>query len=214
MMDKHIIYYELRAALRSGQCPICHLVTLSSERRLRFLFQECVNDPDVRTDLRLSLGFCGRHAAEAAQLGNPLGIAILYNDMVSRAIERVRALASGRRVQKLVSCPQCVAEQRDEMRYIRALAHDLQDEPLQAEYSAAHGLCFTHLEAVLAQASSEIARFLLAQEEARLSALSQALQEFIRKNDYQFAHEPLGSERDSWRHALEKLTGCVLGQPR
>lgn len=209
-MDKHMVYHELRSALRSGQCPICHLVTVSSERRLRFLFHECVNDPDVRTDLRLSLGFCSHHAAEAARLGNSLGIAILYNDMVARARERVRALASGRRVLALAPCPLCATEQKDEARYIRALANDLQDEPLQAEYGTAHGLCFSHLEAVMAQASGEVVSFLQAQEEARLNTLVHELQEFIRKSDYSFSHELMDVERDSWRRALEKIAGCLL----
>jgi hypothetical protein len=190
------------------------LIAVSTERRLRFLFHEGLNDPDLRKDLRSSLGFCGRHAAEAARIGHPLGIALLYNDVLARAKERVGALASGRRVSALAPCPQCIAEQKDEEHYIRALATDLQEESMQVDYERAYGLCFSHLEAVIAQASEEVSSFLGAQEDTRLSDLIHDLQEFIRKSDYRFSREPMGAEGNSWRRALEKVAGSLMGSQR
>ncbi|MHB1652561.1 MAG: DUF6062 family protein [Desulfitobacteriaceae bacterium] len=36
----------------------------------------------------------------------------------------------------------------------------------------------------------------------RLTELRAELQEFIRKQDYRYSHEPLGKEKDAWKHAM------------
>jgi hypothetical protein len=95
----------------------------------------------------------------------------------------------------------------DEARYVRALAHDLHDPQMQATYGRAQGLCVPHLEAVLRQASPQVAAFLCEQEEERLRDLAQELEAFARKFDHNHRHEPMGQERDSWRRALLKVAG-------
>lgn len=43
----------------------------------------------------------------------------------------------------------------------------------------------------------------------RLEGVQGELAEFIRKNDYRYANEPSGGERDSWLRALRALGGEV-----
>ncbi len=70
------------------------------------------------------------------------------------------------------------------------------------------GLCLPHLRLAL-QASGPAAGYqaLLAAQREAWSALMAELDEFIRKNDYRFQHEPMGDERDSWLRALDALLG-------
>ena len=208
VVDKHIVYYELRTALKTGSCAICDLVVRASERRLRFLFHECINDPGVRSELRASLGFCPRHASVIVHLGNALGIAILYHDMVNQA--RIRLSYTNTRAPLRAVCPECASEMEDERRYTRALASDLRDAEMQGAYAAGAGLCVGHLEEVVAQSGSEVLVFLRAQEEAKLGRLEWELGEFIRKTDYNYSHEPMEDERNSWLRALAKVAGCAL----
>jgi hypothetical protein len=200
VVNRHLLYHALREALLSGQCPVCRLVAAGAEQRLRHLFHESVNDPLVRETLRGSLGYCVRHAEMAASLGDVCGVAILYRDILSAG--------SGTRLRSPSSCPECLAEQADEQRCLHALAHDLRDPDMQAAYRQSNGLCIPHLEPLLALTASEVAAFLISQEEARLAALVDELDEFIRKYDYRFAHEPADAERDSWRRALQKVAGA------
>ncbi|MBN1920116.1 MAG: hypothetical protein JW892_02630, partial [Anaerolineae bacterium] len=70
------------------------------------------------------------------------------------------------------------------------------------------GLCLPHLRLTL-QASGPAAgyRALLTAQREAWSALMAELDEFIRKNDYRFQHEPMGDERDAWLRALDALVG-------
>jgi hypothetical protein len=206
-VNRHILYHELREAFAPGYCPLCYLVAVGTERHLRFLFHESVNDPGIREELRASLGYCARHTSDAARFGNALGVSILYHDLTTQAIRRLRAQASRRQAPSRAPCPLCRDEQQDAVRYAGALADALREGEMKTLYGRSYGLCVPHLEVVLSQASHEVAAFLCAQEDARLSLLAQELGEFIRKSDYRFAGEPAGQERDAWRRALEKIAG-------
>jgi len=45
----------------------------------------------------------------------------------------------------------------------------------------------------------------------KLESLHRELAEFIRKNDYRFKDEGFGTESDSWKRAVHKLTGDRFG---
>lgn len=48
---------------------------------------------------------------------------------------------------------------------------------------------------------------LLAAQREAWAALMTEVDEFIRKNDYRFQHEPRGDEHDAWLRALDALVG-------
>ncbi len=204
-VDKHMVYYDLRAALQDGTCSVCDLVAQATARRLRFLFHECITDPGVRMELRASLGFCPRHASAAVQQGHALGIAMIYQDVVNQA--RSRLSTSNAKSPARSSCPECVSEREDETRYVRALANDLIDAEMQAAYAAGPGLCLRHLDMALAQSRAQVRAFLCMQEETKLGRLAWELGEFIRKSDFNHSHESMADERDSWLRALTKIAG-------
>ena len=60
---KHTPYFELVEAQEQAGCPICRLVYKATDRYLDSILYEAVLDPDVRSKLKESYGFCREHVA-------------------------------------------------------------------------------------------------------------------------------------------------------
>ena len=102
-------------------CPICRLRRDSSERYLRALLWEGVNDIGFRERLSAGRGFCRRHAhetlaADRAQSGGSVGTAILLGSMARGRLGELKRLPTNRtrRAREAVrmasqppSCPIC-----------------------------------------------------------------------------------------------------------
>ena len=82
------------------------------------------------------------------------------------------------------------------------------DEPQYKElYKRSHGLCLEHLLQAIEIGPPEVVKELLEDQAERLTALEWELNEFIRKHNYIYAHEPKGEEQTSWIRAMERLVG-------
>jgi len=83
--------FNLIEACREPGCPVCRLEQRSVQRYLENQFYENVNNPDFRDHLRRSLGFCKEHAwlAANAHLGDALGFALIYRDVIRNTMERL-----------------------------------------------------------------------------------------------------------------------------
>lgn len=207
-------FHDLLEACGRTGCPLCRLEGRSVERYIDSLFYESVSDIKTRNQLRASLGFCRDHARLALdrRLGDALGFAILYHDSINnllRGLDRDSAIAA------LTPQKEClVCRHRDETRrlLLRTLVTGLGDPGLADAFRASDGLCVPHLRDAFREAREPAARdLLLTLHRAKLETLRGELAEFIRKNDYRFAHEGFGAEGDSWRRAVEKLTGNRFG---
>jgi hypothetical protein len=82
-------------------CPLCRLRRDSSERYLRALLWEGVNDIGLRERLSAGRGFCRRHAhevlaADRAQSGGSVGAAILLGAMARGRLVELRRLPTNR----------------------------------------------------------------------------------------------------------------------
>jgi hypothetical protein len=53
-----------------------------------------------------------------------------------------------------------------------------------------------------------VGEVLIAVTRDQITTIRTGLKEFIRKNDHRFQHEPVGNERDSWKHAISFLVGA------
>ncbi len=196
----HMTYHELKEALALGGCALCRLSARAVERYLRGLLHEFVNDAGVRERLRASGGFCPRHSWRLQRLGDPLGISILWRDLL-----RLPLTASGRRGSS--ACPACEVAEEAEKRYLEVLFEHLGAGGLREEYETSDGLCLPHLAEALPRSRGEARRFLLEAESRKLSGLAAELDEIVRKNDYRFREEPWGDEKDAWIRATRKLAG-------
>jgi hypothetical protein len=206
------------------------------ERYIGNLFYESVNDVKIREHLRGSLGLCREPAQLTVdkKLGNSLGFAIIYQDVITnilRGLEKdATPPASARRlssflkqvpeqvsaaVQRVVyaltphkHCPVCQQQEKTVHIIIVALVNSLNDPETAKAFQASDGLCIPHLkkafESVRDPATYDL---LLSMHREKLEGLLAELAEYIRKSDYRFQHEGFGAEGDSWRRAVNRLTG-------
>jgi len=107
------------------------------------------------------------------------------------------------------SCPVCASQQQSERYALWVLSQHLGVEgSFRALYKQSTGLCMPHFRAALAAAQNEpVVRFLVEVQLETLTRLGGELSEYLRKHDYQFAHEPYGSEADAFIRATEILVG-------
>src|SRR5712692_5161230 len=94
---KFIGFFRLIDACSGPGCPVCGCVLADSRQYLEGLLYEQVNDPEIRSRLRASWGFCNWHAVMLREATNPaFGSAIIYEDMFRMVIRRFERL-TGRR---------------------------------------------------------------------------------------------------------------------
>jgi hypothetical protein len=128
-----------------------------------------------------------------SQESPPLPAAIVTQDLLSSYLEDGAPP---------LDCPACAVEEVAEGRYLAALER-LDRRHLQTALRRGPGfLCIRHLQRLHDGPARELLR-------ERLHALLAELEEFRRKQDYRFADEAPGSERDSWLRAVRALGGDV-----
>jgi hypothetical protein len=191
-------------------CPVCRLADRSVGRAIKSLFAEYVNDVRVRAALRDSRGFCPRHCELIAELGDPLGTALICLQLSDDARESWKLAPRHARPKSLLRrwrtpCPACTAYTDAETRYCGALAAGMDQQDVWNALESSAGLCVRHVESAALAAGPELGARLRAQEEARLQRLEAELEQIVRKNDYRYREEPWGAERDAWLRALWKL---------
>jgi hypothetical protein len=222
MADQDTLYFELRDALGVGGCPLCRLGRRAVIRYIDTLNYEGINDPGLRRALRNAHGLCQHHAWQWTHLrGSPLGVAIVYQNLVKDLIEILEIPASaaprGRgnrrqtatRLAASARCPACRTEDEAIERYSLTLLAHLDQPELAGAYAQAGGLCLPHLRTVLAQADDTQARTVQAWQLAIYRGLYGELAEFVRKHDHRFSQEPFGAEKDSWTRAVAALAGAA-----
>jgi hypothetical protein len=176
--------------------------------------------------------------AEASEYGDGLSTATLYDwllDDLLRVMNQEEAAAgpsgwrallhrdgerlpAGRRLADRLAptgpCYACVHLEE----YEAAAAWSLQrlvsptrgEADFRAKFEAAAPLCLPHFRGVLREAQDDGALAYLVQVQRRkLHALSRELKEYLRKFNYQHAHEPKGPEQDSWRRTVRAFVGQI-----
>jgi hypothetical protein len=230
------ITYNLLEACREPGCPVCRLEQQSVERYLDSHFYESVNSPAWRERLRLSLGFCHEHAwlGVNQRLGDALGFAILYHDVVSTVLSRLNEDAkpggSSRRwtsrlrqipeqarlvAEKMLSaltarkrCPVCEARDETTAMLLSTLVEALAAAEMTEALRASDGLCLPHLQQAFERSRDRaVCEQLFAIQREKLDRLQEELAEFIRKNDYQQIGTGFGDEGDAWLRAIAMVTG-------
>ncbi|MGQ9694025.1 MAG: DUF6062 family protein [Thermodesulfobacteriota bacterium] len=234
--SKYLSFFKLLEALKEPGCPVCTLVDRDSFRYLDALLYERVNDVRTRQELRKSLGFCNWHAWKTLEVNNcALGLAIIYGDILGilkknlqMKLKRIRnlnpfpaelsfwsKLFPGRELksrkineEKIERCPACRRAQIFEKYYLEILLDYINEQEFEEKFSKSAGICFQHLqEAIENFPQHKNWPLLLKRQIEKLEGLQKELAEFVRKKDFQYAHEPRGSESDSWKRALEAVVG-------
>jgi len=224
---------ELREAFHGPGCAFCRLLDKHADKFVDSILWEMVNDPGTRIELNQARGYCNQHAWLLVRGGAALGTAILMNDVVKTLLkvadERQLEGKSRRSLQRLLErnhqaatrlaaelspqtpCPVCANSSALEKYYATTLlAHMDGRDSLAEAYQASDGLCLPHFRYTLIAASP--ANDLAPLVEAQIvvwQRLHGELEEFIRKSDFRFRDETSGVEKDSWRRALEAVSGAA-----
>jgi hypothetical protein len=233
-MPRPPIYHDLITACAQPGCPVCNLVQQAVSNHIRTLLaSESLIDPKIREELRYAQGFCAQHTwlMLDERLGDALGVSILYQDILNHASKRIQAaqaapglfeglrrritrLFSGRSpaAQQLLSpeqpCPACKMCDSTTHLVVGVLVDALDEPALVQALSSSGGLCLPHMDQALQAAAMPRAyQALQSICQARIESLRAELGEFIRKSDYRFSKEPVGSEGNAWKRAANLTAG-------
>lgn len=218
---------DLLAAMKHPACPLCVLVERAERKAVATLLYEQVGDRRSRDVLRASRGACVRHTAMLAEGRSALGVAIVSRDVLRTLTAELEALGGevpslgwlkerlgvgggaqlAARIEPQAGCPLCAAREQIEGPLVAGLLHNLADPAFADSFSRSAGLCRLHLVRALRAADADGARALAARQAAIWRQLEAELDEFIRKHDYRFRAEAFEAERDSWRRALQQISG-------
>lgn len=229
---KWISFYRLRDALAAPGCAICRLVMDSSHHYLSGIFHEYVNDPNTRSWLQAANGFCNWHAWLAVRMPDTeSGLGIIYETILDAIINRFadrrqalleghstngifeKFLHSGREgiaglLESTGECNVCLHVAQVELSYLNELLAWFDDEEMRAAFDQSFGVCLPHTDLLIESHSQHenLPPFIKAQQQ-KCEALREALREFLRKLEYEFADESKGEEQDSWRRVVELCVG-------
>jgi len=205
--EKHLDYYKLLEAFQQDGCPVCLRLSKVVLDYLDMLLYENVNDPDLRQRLRLSLGFCQRHAENLKEFGDGLGIAIIYEDLLRMV--KSKMARSYLPLTPKEKCPICALVEKQEVNILNTFVNFLPDEEFRQSFEQTSGLCLPHLSRVFIKIKDEDARkFLITFHLEKLEILNNHLSEFIRKHDYRFKDEKMTKEESvSWQKVLHLFAG-------
>lgn len=234
-----LVEAELKRALAAPGCPLCRLGEEAAHRYLRFVLHESVNDPATRDRLAAAWGFCRRHAwhflrLEWATMRDGLSTANIAEGLVKAAEEILdaylrdpsvggrRKRAERARVEKLLraltaagECPACMLQVQHEAYALMVLLRVLEEEGWRERVARSDGLCLFHLRRTLVAGEvPDRIRWIVEDHRRRLQGLLADLEEYIRKHDYRFSHEPYGPERDAVVRATAALAGSWFDLPR
>lgn len=216
---------ELREAMATPGCPICRLSVRAERAFIDSLNYERVLDLKTRDALKASRGLCDHHSRVWQNVqGAALGVAIVYRVSVLDLLRdtepdqlrsgslfrrRGHAAMTAERLESTASCPACTIGEEAAGRFGELLLRDIRDPEVQSLLSACGGLCLPHLRQILGLKGAErVYDTLLHTQRKAWTQLMGELDEFIRKNDYRFADEPMTSEEGtSWTRALDALVG-------
>lgn len=231
---RDILLQELIDALKHPGCVLCQLAQHKSQRYIETLLDTAVIDVDQRNDWRHAKGFCAWHAHIALTWPqSSSSLAILYEDILrhemaqvapltrSEPISRWRFGRSPRALRQRAKhwlrawcqprvCPACRLWQEQEQLCLSVLLDNGLDPEFAQAFAQSDGLCVPHTAHLIAQGAHHprLPAILTAQQE-RMQALDDDLREFIRKQDYRFAHEPFGREANAWQRVVTLIVGTI-----
>jgi hypothetical protein len=196
-------------SFKPDRCPLCFLVHNYVYEHLKSVLDESVTDPSTRESLFKSTGFCRRHAWQAVQQRQILGMAIIYGGLLDRGLKTLSKKSTFWRKQTTPACPLCESEKKRDQSCLQEFIHCFsRSEKLRQAFSERGVLCLPHLEKALARKMpSHDRKSLYEMGKKALEKLSQDLNEFLEKQDYHRSRESLGTEWDAWIRAVRMISG-------
>lgn len=210
---KFLGYHDLLKLLKSEHCSVCSIISRSLRHYTATVFVEEATSGTFRTMMKEHLGYCRKHCAYIEEIIprelHGMGVALVYDDILSGVKETLRREPL-QPVPQQKNCSLCELEDELQSYAIQLLADYCTDHEFQRAYSASSGVCFPHLLLLCEKLSGSGMEYLLAEHDKKLLTLRNQLEEFQRKNNYRFRHEPMtAAEKTSWKRAVTFMVGEV-----
>lgn len=171
--------------LRKPGCPVCRAQDESIDLYLKNIFYENVNDPLFRDEFEKNYGFCPFHTTLVLEYGDPCGLAILYNGLISNHDILIRRASR---------CKCCTLSKEAEIRAIESIVELISEKIFYQVTSTDLLFCIGHFQSVIEKISGSEQKALLSVQRARLNEISRLLKEALRKMDYRAGSEELTEE--------------------
>lgn len=206
-------------------CPVCQAGLLSVDRRLKWLVVQAPPPSLSCNPMVASLdGICNEHAWQLLDEFSPAEIRACLEERGADLARRLagecdarsshlqasvvlrhclRAAVGDRPRLSTNGCSICVARQCGEGREAARLAATLGSHP-----SDAPDLCLPHLTLMLQSGNQAASAALLTAAVPSLITLKRELDEYIRRQDYHFAGEPLARLGDAPWRAVARVAGA------
>jgi len=222
---KHTTYFNLVDAFKEEGCPICYLIKKSIHQSMDAFLYENVNNPEIRKYIRSTLGFCNKHAWQLRQFGDGFGLSIIYQDLIGILLEKLAAIGNNAATEKSIkkmlkvsdirlfkkineNCDFCKKAREVEERNIVEFLEDFYEAELHVAFTVGFGLCLPHMLIAIDKSKDiQLSCDIVKTESEKLKKLSEELQEFCKKHNYQFSKEGFGKEGNSWIRVIEKMIG-------
>lgn len=203
----------LRQGLRGGTCPLCRVAHKADREFIWQFYDERSNDGAVIDEVSRAYGFCVEHVEmlrriDVENMKSTLAISTMFADTFAGIVEELAGLSPDAQFDPR-QCPACAARDGYLRRNALYLLDLLATSPgHRKSYEASPGVCFPHFKLAWDLAPTHADRELLLEVQRNAAgSLLHELREHVRKHDHKFAHEPKGTERDSWERALFLTAG-------
>ncbi len=219
---------DLIAACRDEGCPVCRLSRRAAERYIDSMLNDALGDVDVELRFVAARGLCERHAARLMdRSGQAASIAQLHRAVLNNVLSSIkgeidviahavrRRWSSSDRQKYLAAmlnphraCPACEQEDAIEHQILAELRQHLFNVEFVEAFQSSAGLCLPHFRLALMLVHDEtLVLQLIDVQRPHFQRLADQLGQFIRQNDPRFSHEGDSIGRDSWRRAIEIVSG-------
>ena len=222
----------LQRGLSTGECLVCHASMRATRRYIHSFLYEGMMSSIARQDFLDGGGFCREHFWQAKRIeeecwADGFGVAILCENLLDTFVKDLEKLAQNRtglrtRLLKVrrsakkretrflpgIECIACEMARSTEEHYLATLEELLDASDFCERFKRSTGLCIGHIHAALERWTSETAVEIVRRVATNhIRQLINELREFQRKHDYQYKHEPRGSEWSSPERAISFLAG-------
>jgi hypothetical protein len=149
-MSRNIIWHELFDRIQNDNCPICELIHTRTIKSMDDILYENVNDVTIRDKIFTSNGLCNYHAYMLMDIGDPLAHAIIYCDLLKRAIYNIETSNQKQKglYQSHEDCIFCEQAKKMEDCYLSAIIDAFEDYEFTEKYINDGFLCLPHLESI------------------------------------------------------------------
>lgn len=205
-MCRDMVWHELFDRMKEERCPICELIFDRIKRSMDGFLYEGINDPMLRDKICKSNGLCNYHAYMLMDMGDPLAHALIYHDLLERAMHYIQAPSIKQQAGIYQSHPDCLfcrqAKESEDI-YMKAFISAFGDEEFRTRYMDGGLLCVPHLELIKTERKQKNIEKIKEATLHKYEDFIHQLSEIRRKNDYRFSGEPWSEqEKTAWKRAV------------